>query len=83
MDFLTLFRYIVAVVETVSLVAALCYAARSMHEKKIKRTRQGKKGGKNTEITEKLVAAYYRNACIFFFIYLILNFFRRYSGFFG
>ena len=53
MDFLTTLSYIFAVIETGSLIAALVYAARAMHEKKIMRTRQGKKGGKNREMTEK------------------------------
>ena len=53
-----------------------------MHEKKIKRTRSGKKGGKSNEIIEKAVKLYYRNACLFSMIYLILNFVRRYSGLF-
>ena len=82
MDFLSFLIKILAVVETLSLLAALVYAGRSIHEKKIKRTRQGKKGGKNNEISEKAVALYYRNACIFFMIYLILNFLRLRSGLF-
>ena len=82
MDFLTILSYVLAVVETASLIAALVYATRAMHEKKIKRTKQGKKGGKSSEIIEKAVALYYRNACLFFMIYLILNFVRRYSGLF-
>ena len=82
MDFLTILSYVLAVVETACLLAALVYATKAMHEKKIKRTRSGKKGGKSSEIIEKAVALYYRNACIFFMVYLILNFIRRYSGFF-
>lgn len=82
MDFLTILSYVFAVVETASLIAAMVYATRAMHEKKIKRTKQGKKGGKSNDIIEKAVALYYRNACISFMIYLILNFVRRYSGIF-
>ena len=82
MDFLTTLSYILAVIETGSLIAALVYAARAMHEKKIMRTRQGKKGGKNREMTEKAASVFYRNACIAFMVYLILNFIRNYSGLF-
>ena len=82
MDFLTILSYVLAVVETACLIAAMVYATRAMHEKKIKRTRSGKKGGKSNEIIDKAVKLYYRNACLFFMIYLILNFVRRYSGLF-
>lgn len=82
MDFLTLLSYILAVIETGALVAALVYATRAMHEKKIDRTKQGKKGGKNSEISKTLISTYYRNAGIFLFIYLLLNVLRRFSGIF-
>ena len=83
MDFVTILSYILAVAETASLIAALVYVTRAMHEKKIKRTKQGKKGGKSNEIIEKAVRLYYRNACIFFMIYVILNFVRLHSGIFA
>ena len=82
MDFLTLLSYVLAIVETGALVAVLVYITRAMHEKKIQRTKQGKKGGKSSEVTQKLVSVYYRNAGIFFLIYLALNILRRYSGIF-
>ena len=80
MDFLTFLRYVLAVVETASLIGALVFVTRALHEKKIKRTRQGKKGGKSNTAIEKAVSAYYRYAGIFFMLYLILNFIRLYSG---
>ena len=82
MNFLTILSYVLAVVETASLIATLVYVTRAMHEKKIKRTRRGKKGGKSDDIIQKAVSVYYRNACFFFMLYLILNFVRRYSGIF-
>ena len=82
MDFLTLLSYILAIVETGALIAVLVYATRAMHEKKIMRTKQGKKGGKNSDISQTLIKGYYRNAGIFLFIYLLLNTLRRFSRIF-
>ena len=82
MDFLTLLSYVLAIVETGALIATLVYITRAMHEKKIQRTKQGKKGGKSSEMTQKAVSLCYRNAAIFFFIYLLLNILRKFSGIF-
>ena len=82
MDFLTILSYVLAVVETGALIATLIYVTRGMHEKKNQRKKQGKKGGKSNEITQKAVSACYRNAGIFFFIYIVLNVLRNYSGIF-
>jgi len=46
------------------------------------RTKQGKKGGKSSEVNSTLIKGYYRNAGIFFFVYLLLNTLRLYSGIF-
>lgn len=82
MDFLTVVMYVLAVVETAALVGALVYATRAMHEIKIKRKTQGKKGAKSNDEIEKSVAVYKRNAVIFIAIYLVLNVIRNYSGIF-
>ena len=83
MDFLTMLSYAVPVLETAFLITALAYAARAIHEKKIKHKNQDKKGAKSSEIIEKVVSAHYRKACLFFMLYLLLNFFRRHSGLLG
>ena len=82
MDFLTILSYVLAVVETGALIGTLIYVTRAMQEKKIQRTKKGKKGGKSNEQIEKAVKTYSRNAAVFFVIYLILNIIRRYSGIF-
>lgn len=82
MDFLTLLSYILAIVETGALIATLVYVTKAMHEKKNVRTKQGKKGGKSSDISQTLIKGYYRNAGIFLFIYLLLNALRLYSGIF-
>jgi hypothetical protein len=82
MDFLTILSYILAVVETGALIGALIYVTQALQEKKIQRTKKGKKGGKSNEQIEKAVKTYSRNAAVFFVIYLILNLIRRYSGIF-
>ena len=83
MDFLTILSYVLAVVETGALIAALVFVTRGMHEKKNQRKKQGKKGGKSNEITQKTVSACHRKAGIFFVVYLVLNFIRLYSGIFS
>lgn len=82
MDFLTILSYLLAVVETGALIGALIYVTQALQEKKIQRTKKGKKGGKSNEQIEKAVKTYSRNAAVFFVIYLILNIIRRYSGIF-
>ena len=82
MDFLTILSYLLAVVETGALIGALIYVTQALQEKKIQRTKKGKKGGKSNERIEKAVKTYSRNAAVFFVIYLILNIIRRYSGIF-
>ena len=82
MDFLTLLSYVLAIVETGALIATLVYVTKAMHEKKAMRTKQGKKGGKSGEVSKSLISGYYRNAGIFFFVYLALNILRRFSGIF-
>lgn len=82
MDFLTILSYVLAVVETGALIATLIYVTQALQEKKIQRTKKGKKGGKSNEQTQKAVKTYSRNAAVFFVIYLILNLIRRYSGIF-
>ena len=82
MDFLTILSYVLAVVETGALIGTLIYVTRAMQEKKIQRTRKGKKGGKSEELVQKTVRAYLRNAGISLVIYLILNFIRLHSGLF-
>ena len=82
MDFLTILSYLLAVVETGALLGALIYVTQALQEKKIQRTKKGKKGGKSNEQIEKAVKTYSRNAAVFFVIYLILNLIRRYSGIF-
>lgn len=82
MDFLTLLSYILAIVETGALIATLVYVTKAMHEKKTMRTKQGKKGGKSSDISQTLIKGYYRNAGIFLFVYLLLNALRLYSGIF-
>ncbi|MBR7179620.1 MAG: hypothetical protein IKD27_08935 [Oscillospiraceae bacterium] len=81
MDFLTILKYVLAVVETAALLGALVYSARAIHENKNKKY-EGKKGAKSKETIEKNVSAFKRNAAICFFAYLILNVFRNYSGVF-
>ena len=80
MNFETVLSYVLAVFETVALVGALVFIARAMHENKLKRTQKGKKGAKSNDEIDKTVAAYKRNALIFFFVYLLLNVFRNYGG---
>ena len=82
MNFLTVLSYVLAVVETVALIGALVFATRAMHENKLKRTQQGKKGTKSHDEIDKTVASYKRTAGIFLFVYLILNVLRNYSGIF-
>lgn len=82
MDILTILSYVLAVVETAALLGMLVFVTRAMHENKIKRTRQGKKGAKSNDEIDKNVAVYKRNATIFLIVYLILNVFRNYSGVF-
>ena len=82
MDLLTLVSYILAIIETGALIATLVYVTRAMHEKKAMRTKQGKKGGKSSDVSNTLIKGYYRYAGVFFFIYLALNVLRRYSGIF-
>ena len=82
MDFLTILSYVLAVVETGALIGALIYVTRALQEKKIQRTRKGKKGGKSEELVQKTVRVYLRNAGISFVIYLVLNYIRRHSGLF-
>ena len=82
MDFLTILSYVLAVVETAALLGVLVFVTRAMHENKIKRTRQGKKGAKSNDEVEKNVAVYKRNALIFLLGYLVLNVFRNFSGIF-
>lgn len=82
MDFLTILSYLLAVVETGALIGALIYVTQALQEKKIQRTKKGKKGGKSNEQIEKAVKTYSRNAAVFFVIYLVLNLIRRYSGIF-
>jgi len=83
MDFLTILSYILAAVETTALLATLVYATRAMNEKKAQKTKQGKKGGKSPEATQKSVSQCYRNGGIALLIYLVLNVIRLYSGIFG
>ena len=64
MDFLTILSYVLAVVETGALIGALIYVTRALQEKKIQRTRKGKKGGKSEELVQKTVRVYLRNAGI-------------------
>ena len=80
MDFLTVLSYVLAVVETAALIAALAFAARAMHENKLKKTTQGKKGARSSDEIEKSLSTYKRNAAIFIFVYLVLNVIRNYSG---
>ena len=82
MDFLTVLTYVLAIVETGALIAALIFVTRGLHEKKNQRRKQGKKGGKSSEVTRKEVSASYRYAGLFFFVYIALNFLRNYSGLF-
>ena len=83
MNFLTILSYVLAVVETCALIAAMIFVTRGMHEKKNQQKKQGKKGGKSDAITRKTVSVSYRNAGICFMIYIILNFIRLHSGFLG
>ena len=83
MDLLTVLSYIAAVVETGALIAAMVFMTRGLHEKKNQQRKQGKKGGKSNEITQKTVSACYRNAAIFFVVYIVLNFLRNGSHIFG
>ena len=80
MDILTLLIYMMAIAETGALIAALIFVTRAMHEKKNQRIKKGKKGAQDNEISRKAVAASYRKACIFFGVYIVLNFIRNYSG---
>ena len=81
MDFLTILKSVMAVVETAALLGALVFITRAMHENKLKK-KQGKKGAKSSDEIDKAVAVYKRNAGIFFIIYLILNVIRNFSGLF-
>ena len=81
MDFLTILKSVMAVVETAALLGALVFIPRAMHENKLKK-KQGKKGAKSSDEIDKAVAVYKRNAGIFFIIYLILNVIRNFSGLF-
>ena len=83
MEFMTVLSYIAAVVETGALIAALVFVTRGLHEKKNQQRKQGKKGGKSSEITKKAVSACYRNAAIFFIVYIALNFLRHGTSVFG
>lgn len=82
MDFLTILKYVLAILETGALIGALIYAARSLHENKNKR-KEGKKGAKSKETIEKNVSDFKHRAIVFFLVYLILNVFRRYGGVFN
>jgi phosphotransferase system glucose/maltose/N-acetylglucosamine-specific IIC component len=82
MDFLTILSYVLAIVETGALIGMLIYVTLALQEKKMHRKRQGKKGGKSNEQVQKAVKAHFRNAGIFFAVYVILNFIRRHSGIF-
>ena len=82
MNFLTTLTYILALVETGSLIASLIYVTRAMHEKKNQRIKKGKKGAQDNEIARKNVSASYQKACIFFGVYIVLNCIRNYSGIF-
>ena len=82
MDFLTVLSYVLAVVETAALIGALVFVTRAMHENKLKRTQQGRKGAKSFDEIDKNIAAFKRNALILFSIYLMLNFLRNFSGVF-
>ena len=79
MDFLTVLSYVLAVVETATLLGALVFATRAMHENKLKR-KQGKKGAKSAEEIDQNVGGYKRIAGIFLFVYLILNVLRNFGG---
>ncbi len=83
MEFLTALSYVMAVLETAALIAAMIFLTRGLHEKKNQRAKQGKKGGKNSEITQKAITACYQKAGLTFFVYLVLNVVRNYSGLFG
>ena len=83
MDFLTILKHLLAVVETVALIGALVFVTRAMHENKNKKRMQGKKGAKSCNEIEMTINTCKRNALIFFSIYLILNFIRRFSGVFN
>ena len=82
MDFLTVISYILAVVETASLIGALVYFTRAMHENKLKRKTKGKKGARSGEEIDRTIASYKRAAGIFLFVYLVLNLFRNFGGVF-
>lgn len=83
MDFLTFLSYFLAILETAALIGALIYVSRALSEKKRQRKVKGKKGYTSNDVAQKTISAAYRNAGIFFFIYLILNFLRLYSGIFA
>ena len=83
MNFLTILSYILAVVETCALIGSLICVTRALQERKLTRTKRGKKGAKSSELSRKTIAGYYRNAGIFLAVYLILNVLRRHSGLFG
>ena len=78
-----LLRNIFAIVETGALIATLIFVTRAMHEKNNQRAQKGVKGAQDNEIVRKTIAASYRNAAIFFFVYLALNAIRNYGGIFG
>lgn len=82
MDFLTLLSYFLAIVETAALIGTLVYVTRAMHEKKLLRATQGKKGAVSKEQVDQTVKLHYRNAGIFFTVYIVLNFIRNFSGIF-
>ena len=83
MDFLTVLSYFLAILETAALIGALIYVSRALSEKKRQRKVKGKKGYTSNDVAQKAISAAYRNAAIFFCIYLILNFLRLHSGIFA
>ncbi len=80
MDFL---KNVMAVLETAALIAAMIFLTRGLHEKKNQKAKQGKKGGESSEITKKAITACYQKAGVAFFVYLVLNVVRNYSGLLG
>ena len=83
MNILTVLINILALAETGALLASLIFVTRAMHEKKNQRIKKGKKGAQDNEIVRKAVSTSYRRACLFFGVYIVLNFIRNYSGIFG
>ena len=62
MDFLTVLKYALAVIETVALIGALIFSAKGFKEKK-------NKDAKKSLLTQ---------AVVYFFIYILLNMVRMY-----